>query len=185
MYVWCVMLPKKESYWIEYSTLRTSTEARLASEWSTNSWACVQRVYSIVQLGPNLVPHLLCRVAILKLSRTFCSAINSFNPILHGVGIMLPKWVLNISLILVDMADQNILWYSFIAWLYCPVIYWHTVQVNWHWLYIGIMVIKDINYFWQIFKITTEVCNVAIAISFPTIIFMWSYFVLCVTLSYL
>ena len=33
-------------------------------EWSTNSWACVHWVYKIVQLGPSLVPHLLCKVAI-------------------------------------------------------------------------------------------------------------------------
>jgi hypothetical protein len=30
--VWCVVLPKKESYRVEFSTLQTSTEARLTSE---------------------------------------------------------------------------------------------------------------------------------------------------------
>ena len=50
-----------------YSTLQTSTEARLAPlvEYKQLSMCTVHWVYRIVQLGPNPVPHLLCKAAIL------------------------------------------------------------------------------------------------------------------------
>ena len=69
----CLMLPKIASYLVEYFTLQTFLlRPGWRHYWSTNSWACVHWVYSIVQLGPNPVPQLLCKVAIFSyLSGTF------------------------------------------------------------------------------------------------------------------
>ena len=51
----------------EYFSLQTSTEGMLAPGVDYKKLGMRKRVYSIVQPGPNPVPHLLCKAAFFEI----------------------------------------------------------------------------------------------------------------------